>query len=140
MVLVAFSIVMLRYFFHLGWVWLQDVVVYANALMFLGSAAYALQEDYHVRVDVFYQKLSLTRKALFNFLGTLFLLIPFCLLILIQSAPFVLNSWKTFEGAKDSGGLAGVFIFKSFILLYAIFLLLQSAPSLLKNWRAFRNG
>jgi len=140
MVLVAFSVVVLRYFFQLGWVWLQDIVVYSNALLFMGAAAYVLQEDSHVRVDIFYQKLSDSKKSLSNFLGCLFLLIPFCIFILFESSTFVFNSWKSFEGAKDSGGLHGVFFVKSFIFLYAGLLLLQSLSFLSRNWRDFRNG
>ena len=58
MILLIFGVVILRYFFGVGWIWLQEIILWMHALIFLLVAPYALEEDAHVRVDVFYRKWS----------------------------------------------------------------------------------
>ena len=76
MAAVTFTVVVLRYGFNLGWIDMQESVVYLHAAVFLLGSAYTLQHDGHVRVDVFYRGFSRKRKALVNLIGTLFLLLP----------------------------------------------------------------
>ena len=56
MILLIFAVVVLRYFFDAGWIWLQEAILWIHALIFLLVAPYALEEDAHVRVDVFYRQ------------------------------------------------------------------------------------
>ena len=51
MILLVFAVVVLRYFFDTGWIWLQETILWMHALIFLLVAPYALEEDAHVRVD-----------------------------------------------------------------------------------------
>jgi TRAP-type mannitol/chloroaromatic compound transport system permease small subunit len=125
MVLTTFSIVILRYVFERGWVWMQELVLYMHAFSFLLTAAYALARDAHVRVDILYRPASPRRKALIDLCGSLLLLLPTCLVLLYQSLPFVIASWAVWEGSKDGGGLEAVFLFKSAIPLFCILLLAQ---------------
>jgi TRAP-type mannitol/chloroaromatic compound transport system permease small subunit len=125
MVLVTFAIVVLRYLFGRGWVWMQEVALYMHAFTFLLAAGYALSRDAHVRVDIFYRPMSARHKALVDLGGSLLLLLPCCAVLLYQSLPFVLNSWAVFEGSKDGGGLEAVFLLKTGIPLFCLLLLLQ---------------
>jgi len=75
MVLVTFIIVVLRYGFNLGWIWLQEMVTWMHAAVFLLAAAYTFSEDAHVRVDVFYARLSVKRKAITDLLTSVFFFI-----------------------------------------------------------------
>ena len=54
MVLLTFSIVILRYGFNLGWIWLQEILIYFHVTVFTVGAAWTLQQNGHVRVDIFY--------------------------------------------------------------------------------------
>ncbi len=83
MVLLTFAIVLMRYGFNLGWIWFQESVSYLHATVFMVAAAWALQEDAHVRVDVFYRNASPRRQAWVNLLGTLLLLMPVCIFLLV---------------------------------------------------------
>lgn len=74
--------------------------------VFLIGAAWALAEDAHVRVDVVYGRLSPTRRAWIDLIGTVVLLLPFCALVLWASWPAVVESVTLREGALDAGGLA----------------------------------
>lgn len=96
---------------------------YLFSLVFLLGAAYTLKHDDHVRVDVLYSNLSRTGRAWINILGTLLFLVPFCVLVLVMSWDFVLNSWATLEQSSDPGGLPRypikTVIPIAFILLFA---------------------
>ena len=78
---------------------------YLFSLVFLLGAAYTLKHNAHVRVDVFYGRLSRRGRALINLLGTLLFLIPFCVLMLWTSWPTVSASWALLEMSPDPGGL-----------------------------------
>lgn len=83
-----------------------DVQWMLFSAVFLLGAAWALSEDAHVRVDVFYGRLAPRRRALVDLVGTLALLLPFCGLLLWASWPAVMESVALREGALDAGGLA----------------------------------
>ena len=78
---------------------------YLFSLVFLLGAAYTLEYDDHVRVDVLYSRLSRRGQAWINVLGTVLFLLPFCGVVLWVSIPFVGNSWAILETSPDPGGL-----------------------------------
>ena len=126
MVVLIFSIVVLRYGFNLGWIWLQESVTYMHALVFMVAAAWALQTDDHVRVDIFYRGKSRRHKDWVNLLGTVLFLVPFSLFLLFIGWDYVSASWKALESSREAGGLPLVFALKSLILVMPVLLLLQS--------------
>nr|WP_184435878.1 TRAP transporter small permease subunit [Roseospira goensis] len=125
MVLVQFLVVVLRYVFGLGFIWMQESITYMHGLLFMVGAGYTLLQDGHVRVDVFYREASPRRKALVNLLGTVLFLIPFCVLVLWVSWPYVANSWRVMEGSKETSGIQGVYLLKSVILVFGGLVILQ---------------
>jgi TRAP-type mannitol/chloroaromatic compound transport system permease small subunit len=140
MVLLTFAIVILRYGFNLGWIWLQESVVYFHVTVFTVVTAWALQQDGHVRVDIFYTKMPDRKRALVDLLGTLFFLVPFCLFILATAWPYVASSWKVLEGSREAGGLPLVFLLKSLILVMPVLLLGQSFINATDAWKTLRNA
>ena len=78
---------------------------YLFSLLFLLGASYTLQQDAHVRVDVLFSRCSPRVRAWINVLGTLLLLLPFCVFLLWVSWPVVANSWRVREVSPDPGGL-----------------------------------
>ena len=133
MVLVTFLVVVLRYVFNLGWIWLQESVTYMHALVFMLGAAYTLGEDEHVRVDILYNRFSERGRAWVNCLGILLLLVPFCGLILFTSWDYVASAWSVHEGSPQAGGLAGVYLLKTVILVMPVLLLLQGLAHFLQQ-------
>ncbi len=126
MVLLTFSIVVMRYGFNLGWIWLQEGVTYLHATVFMVAAAWAFQTDDHVRVDIFYRGNSPRYKSMVNLAGTLLFLVPFSLFLIIIGWNYVAASWETMEASREAGGLPLVFLLKSLILVLPALLLLQS--------------
>ncbi len=131
MVLVTFAVVVLRYLFNTGWIAMQESITVMHALVFLIGAAYTLKREGHVRVDIFYRKLGPRARAVIDLLGALCLLIPVCLFISWISWEYVSASWSLYEGSREAGGLPGVFLLKSVILIMAALLLLQGIAQIL---------
>ena len=127
MILLIFAVVVLRYFFDTGWIWLQETILWIHALIFLLVAPYALEEDAHVRVDVFYRQWSKKTQALINLLGALLFLCPFSLFLFYSSLDYIFSSWIINEASRDAGGMPYPFIslLKSTIPLTALLLFLQ---------------
>jgi TRAP-type mannitol/chloroaromatic compound transport system permease small subunit len=132
MVLVTVVVVVLRYEFDLGWIWLQESVTYMHAALFLVGAAYTLKHEGHVRVDILYQRFSKRAQAWVDLIGTLVLLMPMCIFILYISWDYVVQSWSLKEGSRQAGGLEGVYLLKSLILVMASLLLLQGVAIMIR--------
>lgn len=133
MVLTTFAIVVLRYAFETGWIAMQESVIYMYALVFLIGIPYTLKHDGHVRVDIFYCKMTPRTRAWVNFLGTLLLLIPVTVFIAWISWDYVAASWAMREESGEAGGLPGVYLLKSSLLLMTLLLLIQGISQLLVN-------
>ncbi|MDX1812878.1 MAG: TRAP transporter small permease subunit, partial [Gammaproteobacteria bacterium] len=127
MALVVGYDVIMRYLFHSGSVALQEVEWHLFALIFLMGSAYTFKHDSHVRVDIFYNShwMNDRRRAWLDLLGGLFLLTPFCLLIIISSFSFVENSYLMGESSPDPGGLSFRYLLKAAIPVGFILIFLQ---------------
>lgn len=112
---------------------------YLFSLLFLLGAARTLQRDAHVRVDVFYGRLSKRGKAWLDLLGTLFLMIPFCILIIWSSLPTVFQSWHSHEISPDPGGLPRYPI-KTLVPVAFTLLLLQGVCMALTTVQSLRQS
>ncbi|WP_371378157.1 TRAP transporter small permease subunit [Thalassotalea aquiviva] len=132
-VILTFLIVLLRYGFSVGWIAMQESVLYFHALVFMLGAAFTLKHDEHVRVDIFYQKFTVRQKAWVNLLGSVLLLLPVCVFIFVISFDYVLVSWQIMEGSKEPGGLPFVYLNKSMILLLVITMTLQGLAEIGRN-------
>lgn len=133
MVVVTFAVVVLRYGFNMGWIAMQESVMYLHSYVFLGAAGYTLLHNNHVRVDIFYNKMSDRGRAWVNLLGAIFLLIPVFSFILWQSWDYVLTSWYLLEGSPETGGLPFVYILKTAMPLLAVVMLLQGLSQIAHN-------
>jgi len=142
MVIVTFVIVVLRYVFDFGWIWLQETVGWMHAAVFMLAAAYTLAQDEHVRVDIFYRNCSPRRRALIDAVGTLIFLMPFCVFLIWTSWGYVSVSWSIHEGSREAGGLVYPFtsLLKSMIPLMAVLLFGQALAILAKSIHALRAG
>ena len=124
-VLVEFALVIGRYAFGFGSIWLSETVIYAHAGLLLLAAAWTLQAGGHVRVDVFYAQASPRTRAWIDLAGALLFLLPFALVLLWLSLPFAQRSWTILERSQEASGLPLVFVLKSLIPLFASLMALQ---------------
>ncbi len=140
MVIVTFAVVVLRYLFDIGWIALQESITYMHASVFLIGAAYTLKQEAHVRVDIFYIRFSDRARAWVDLCGALFMLMPFMFFIAWMSWEYVAASWDVFEGSREAGGLPGVFLLKSLILLMSFLLMLQACAQVMHALNTILNG
>ena len=134
LVLVVSYDVIVRYIFSVSSVGLQELEWHIFALIFLVGAAYTLKVDEHVRVDVFYTRFSPNNKAWINFFGSILLLIPFCIIVIIVSQDFVSMSFRLNETSPDAGGLPARYILKIFIPISFFLLLLEGIALAFKSF------
>jgi TRAP-type mannitol/chloroaromatic compound transport system permease small subunit len=132
-VLVCFTVVVQRYVFATSYVWMQDLYIWLNGAMFTAVAGFALLRDDHVRVDIFYRPASLRRKALVDLIGVFVFLLPFTAVVFVYSLPFVERAWSYHEASANVGGMPGLFVLKSFILVFAGLLALQGIAIALRS-------
>ncbi|MGW8193872.1 MAG: TRAP transporter small permease subunit [Desulforhopalus sp.] len=132
MAIVMFITVILRYVFSMGWVWMQETVVFMHGFIFMLAGGYTLLADEHVRIDIIYRPLSEKKKAVINIIGTLFLLFPTCFVIFYYGYPYVSASWSIFEPSSETGGLPGIFLLKSAILAFPVLVGLQGLSKMIR--------
>lgn len=125
MVLTMFAIVVMRYVFGIGFIWLQESVTYMHAALFLLAAGFTLLVGGHVRVDVFYRDARPDRKALIDLICTYLFLFPVMFLIIDVALPYVEFSWAVREGSKETSGINGIYLLKTLILVFAWTMILQ---------------
>jgi TRAP-type mannitol/chloroaromatic compound transport system permease small subunit len=132
-VLICFSVVVMRYAFRTGSVPLQDLYVWLNGAMFMGIAGYTLLRNGHVRVDIFYREASLRTKAIVDMVGTVVFTLPFVVVVTLWVLPYVQRSWALREGSANFGGMPGLYVLKSFLLVFTAVVALQSLAMFLRG-------
>ena len=124
-VILQFALVVARYIFSLGSIWLTETVLYAHAALFLLAAAWTLKLGGHVRVDVFYADARPRTRAWIDLNGALLLLLPFMAVLLWLSWPYAARSWAVLERSQEASGLPLVFVLKTLIPVFAAMMALQ---------------
>ncbi|TNF21111.1 MAG: TRAP transporter small permease subunit [Rhodobacteraceae bacterium] len=132
-VIACFTVVVQRYVFGVSYLWLRDLYIWLNGAMFTAVAGFALLRGDHVRVDIFYRPASLRRKAMVDLFGVVVFLLPFMGVVLVYGWPFVARSWKYLEGSSNVGGMPGLFVLKSFIIVFAVLVALQGIAMALRS-------
>lgn len=141
MVLVTFVVVVLRYVFDVGLIWLQESVVWMHGFVFIVGAAYTLQQEEHVRVDIFYREMSPKRKAWVDLIGVAVFLLPLCALLGWKAFDYVALSWQLQEASRESGGLPYPLIplLKSILVVMPVMVGLQGIALLSRSVRSIRS-
>jgi TRAP-type mannitol/chloroaromatic compound transport system permease small subunit len=125
-VLVEFTVMLMRYVFGVGSVKMQESIVYMHATVFMVAAGYTLLHNGHVRCDIFYAAASPRRQALVDLIGVAIFLLPTCALIAGVAWPYITQAWAVREGSPEGSlGIPGVFVLKSIILVFAGLVALQ---------------
>jgi TRAP-type mannitol/chloroaromatic compound transport system permease small subunit len=140
MVIVTFVVVVMRYVFGIGLIWLQESIIWMHAFVFMMGAAYTLQQEEHVRVDIFYRNMSPQRKAWVDLIGIVLFLLPLCFFLAWKASDFVAVSWKLEEASRESGGLPYPLIplLKSILVVMPISVALQGISLLMRSVATLR--
>lgn len=133
MVAVCFTVVVQRYALGFTILWMQDLYVWLNGAMFTAVAGFALLRDDHVRVDIFYRPAKIRTKAIVDLIGVIFFLMPFCWVVYAYSWNYIARSWRLHEASANVGGMPGLYILKSFILVFVAVVALQGLAWVLRS-------
>lgn len=135
MVLIIGYDVSMRFFFRISSGALQELEWHLFAIIFLLGASYTFKHDGHVRVDIFYKShwMSDIKRAWVDLLGTIFFLLPFCILIIVNSMDFVADSYANAERSSDPGGLSHRYLLKAAIPAGFALLMVQGIAIILKS-------
>ncbi|MGD9222841.1 MAG: TRAP transporter small permease subunit [Desulfobacteraceae bacterium] len=107
--------VVLRYGFGRGLVVLEELQWHLYAVGIMFGASYAQILDSHIRVDIIHARLSDKWKLRWDLFGVVFLLLPFIVVIFLQSLEFVGESWRLGERSDAPLGLPWRWAVKSVI-------------------------
>ena len=136
MVALMVFVIISRYFFGIGRTDIQELVMYFHALVFLGCAGYVMNNDEHVRVDIFYRNASDSYKNNINTIFGLLFLIPLIIVTFFYSIETIQASWKMSEASTEAGGLAYVYIQKTLMILFPLTLLAALINQFIKTkWK-----
>ena len=125
MVLLTFAIVILRYALNTGDVLLQESVMYLHGAFFMLAIALGVGENTHVRVDIFYSRLTPDQQGWIDLAGHILFLLPVAGFMVWVSLPYGGNSWRILEGSAEVGGIPAVFLLKTLIPLTGVLLIFQ---------------
>jgi len=142
MVIVTFVVVVMRYVFDAGLIWLQESVVWMHAVVFMVGAAYTLRYEEHVRVDIFYRGMNPRRRAWVDAIGVVVFLLPVCGFLAFKAWDFVAASWLMKEASRESGGLPYPLLplLKAVLIIMPLALGLQGISLLLRSVRTIRQS
>jgi TRAP-type mannitol/chloroaromatic compound transport system permease small subunit len=96
---------MVRYAFSYSSNGYLELQWYMFAVLVMFGASYTFRRNEHVRVEILYVMLSERGQLWLDLIGTLFFLIPSCLLLSYLSWPFFADSYHTLEMSGNAGGL-----------------------------------
>lgn len=137
-VFVCFVVVVLRYAFNIGFIWTQEFYVWLHAIVFTGCAGYALKHDKHVRVDVFYARMSQRGRAWVNLFGATMMILPWMAVTVWLVWPWVAQSWSMRESSGMPDGMPAVYLLKAMLLVMAALLSLQAVAIAARSLRILR--
>ncbi len=110
---------------------LRDVQLIMFAGMVMLGASWTLRVNEHVRVDIVYGSASRRKRCWIDLTGTLFFLVPMCLVLIYISWPWFLQSWTSHEMSANAGGLPR-WPLKLFLPLGFALVLLQGISEIIK--------
>ncbi|EMV9315212.1 TRAP transporter small permease subunit [Vibrio vulnificus] len=129
---VVYDVVM-RYVFNDVSIAFQEMEWHLFSAVFLLGIPFALKSGGHVRVDLFYERLSHRAQAIIDLLGTIFFLFPFCLPVAWFGIDFAKESYALGETSGDPGGLPYRWVIKAIIPLSFLFMAISGVGLLLHS-------
>jgi TRAP-type mannitol/chloroaromatic compound transport system permease small subunit len=137
MVNVAFD-TLNRYLMNSNSVALQEMEWHLFSVIILLGTSYALSEEGHVRVDIFYTNFSAKKKAIINMIGVITFMLPLSLLVAFGSLGFVEEAYIFMEQSGDPGGLPYRFIIKGLIPTSFFILIFMSVGYFARNYNLLK--
>lgn len=127
-----------RYMFSSGSIALQELEWHLFDVIILFGISYTLQQNAHVRVDIFYSSFTSKTKSIINIISTFFFILPFSMLVIYIGFDFVHLSFIQNEISSNPGVLEYRYLVKALMPLSFVFLILQSIRQIKLDLDALR--
>ncbi len=128
--------VVLRYGFRHGLVVLEEAQWHLYAVGVMFGLSFAQVKDSHIRVDILHMRFSERTQRIFEILGIVFLLLPFCWVVFDSSIDFLADSWRVNERSDAPLGLCCRWGIKAVIPISISLLALSAISRLVHDFMA----
>ncbi|MGV2988034.1 TRAP transporter small permease subunit [Vibrio sp. E150_011] len=135
---VVYDVVM-RYVFNDVSIAFQEMEWHLFSAVFLLGVPYAIKAGGHVRVDVFYERLSVKARAIIDLIGAFVFLFPFCLIVAWFGIDFAKESYALGETSGDPGGLPYRWVIKAMIPISFFFMAISGVGLVLHSLNKLLN-
>ena len=112
-----------------AWLEMQTLLF---GIAFMCAAAYVLQKNAHVRIDVVSSRLKKRTRDWIDLFGHVFMLAPLCIIMIWLSGPTFMEAFIDDEGSSNAGGLP-VWPYKLFVLVGFLLLFAQMLSEVIKR-------
>jgi len=129
-----------RYLFNSPTIWSYDISYMLYGTLFMLGAAWTLQQEQHVRIDLILAKLSPRARAAVDLVGYVVFFFPAVGALVGYGASFSLDSWMILERSGQSMWQPPIYIFKTVIPLAGLLLFLQGLARFCRCLRVLRKG
>jgi len=141
-VIAELAIVITRFIFSYEQAFMGDLVRFWYAALFLFASAYTLLAEGHVRVDVFYSKLTHRKKGYVNAVGAIILGMSLCWTILIigfkGKASIIYGPLSNYEVSQSGFGMYTKYWMAGFLAVFAVTMLIQFVSQLFESYADYR--
>lgn len=132
-VVLCFATVYLRYVVGTGLIWLQESYIWTHVIVIVLGAGYTMMTGGFVRVDVFYARWTVRRRALSDLVMTLLLTLPFLIVFGTGVWTFWSASFASDEASLNPGGMGNYWMLKASLIGFVLLVGLQGAAFVLRG-------
>jgi len=126
--------VTMRYAFNHPTMWAYESSIMLGAALYALAFSYTERHNAHVRVDVFYTRLSPRGKAIIDALGGLVIFLPVMAMLVYTSWEWTFHAWKIKEVMVLTYWYPPAYPLRTVIALGFGFLILQGLAGLFRNF------
>ncbi len=105
---------------------------YLFGAAFMGAAAYTLQQNEHIRIDIFYGTRSRRTQHWIDLFGHVFFLLPFVLIMSYMLIPYAWAAWSIGQISTNAGGLL-IWPARAILAAGFVLLVLQAFAEIIKK-------
>lgn len=134
LIMVMVTEVTMRYVFNKPTMWAYESSLMLGAAMYALAYCYAQRHNAHVRVDVFYIRLSARGKATVDLLGGLFIFLPLMFFILDASWAWIIKSWTIGEKMVETYWYPPAYPLRTIVGIGWTLLVLQGLAGIFRNF------
>ena len=134
LILVMVTEVTMRYVFNRPTMWAYEVSIFLGAAIYSMAFAYVMRHNAHVRVDVFYTRLSPRGKAIIDVIGGIIIFLPLMVALLQASGTWTIKAWIMKEKSFETYWFPPLYPLRTIALLGFILLTVQGLAKLYRDF------